>query len=103
MDGAALERWRAGHAACAAGAQVLFASVQVYEDQLEPSVKLDYPDLRASAAALWRPRSEAAAIAADVQRLCALAGRRRLSFLGVRFHAEQAYPTLKYYCDAPAA
>ena len=78
----------------------LFVSLALTEDECDRSVKIDYPGVSPLVAAglLDGPASERAH--ERFQRLCTVAGRPTLSYLGVRMGVEEQ-PTLKGYADLP--
>jgi hypothetical protein len=99
---AAIARWAAYHdrLAPAHREQTLFVSLALTPHGLDPSIKIDYPDVAADVAVgVLNPENQPR-VAAAFARLCARAGRRALSFLGVRLgHALE--PVLKGYADFP--
>lgn len=86
-----------------AGEATLFVSVSFSGQEITPSFKLDYPEVTPAQAAAWLPDDQRARATADAERACALAGTRALTFLGVRFHAGEPAPALKYYGDVPGS
>jgi hypothetical protein len=104
ITGPTHERWRELHEATVGfGEPTFFVSTSFVDDEPSPSFKIDYPGVSAVRASEWRPRAERPAIVLEVERACARAGTRALSFLGVRFSPDAPAPTLKYYADVPIA
>lgn len=102
IGGPGRERWRELHGAMlATGEPTWFVSTSFVGDEPSPSFKIDYPEVPAEQAALWRPAAERADRAREIERLCQRAGTVALSFLGVRFAPGEAAPTIKYYADVP--
>lgn len=102
IGGPGRERWRELHEAMlGGGAPTWFVSTSCAADEPSDSFKIDYPEVAAASAVLWRPPGERADRAAEIERLCSRAGTRALSFLGVRFFPGDAAPAIKYYADVP--
>ena len=93
------DRWRVQHDRhTGRGETTVFLSFSFTADAIGRSVKIDYPGASGEEAASWLAPEERPAVIAEVARACELAGRRRLSYLGVRLEPGCA-PALKYYAD----
>jgi hypothetical protein len=102
IAGPGRERWRELHETMlGGGAPTWFVSTSCVADQPSENFKIDYPEVAAAHAVLWRPADERAARAAEIERVCSRAGTQALSFLGVRFFPGDAAPAIKYYADVP--
>lgn len=103
IDGPARQRWRALHdAMLGPGEPTAFVSTTLGAgDAPSPSFKLDYAEVSAAAASRWWAPGDGPARVREIERLCARAGARSLSFLGVRFAPGAAAPAIKYYADVP--
>jgi hypothetical protein len=102
IAGPGRERWRELHETMlGGGAPTWFVSTSCAGDEPSADFKIDYPEVAAAGAVLWRPAEERADRAAEIERLCSRAGTQALSFLGVRFFPGDAAPAIKYYADVP--
>ncbi|MGE0261040.1 MAG: hypothetical protein AB7T18_20060 [Alphaproteobacteria bacterium] len=92
-------RWRAYHDRLAPRhrVQTLFVSLAVSEDGTDPTLKIDYPDVAPEIAAGMLDEAAMSPAAENFRRLCDDAGRRSLSYLGVRLGGRA--PILKGYAD----
>ncbi|HEX2573373.1 MAG TPA: hypothetical protein VH877_27740 [Polyangia bacterium] len=100
VGGLVREHWRELHdATVGPGEQTFFVSMSSGGDGPRPSFKIDYPSVSPMRASEWLPVAERRAVVLEIERTCALAGVRALSFLGVRFTPGEPAPVLKYYAD----
>jgi hypothetical protein len=94
--------WRAHHdATLPPGESSLFVSLAFSGNDIAPWLKIDYPQVPCATAGAWLLPPDQARAVADAELACALARTSMLTYLGVRFHADRAAPSLKYYCDVP--
>jgi hypothetical protein len=102
LNRAARDRLAEWHALLTPPARVvtIFVSAAFEARTLVPSFKIDYPDVSAAVYARLLPLDERADAQAEVEALCVMAGRRDLSYLGVRYYPDNP-PTYKYYADLP--
>jgi hypothetical protein len=102
VTGPLRDRWRELHEnTVGPGVETFFVSMSCTGDELSPSFKIDYPNVSATGASEWRPSGERPEVVLEIERTCAMAGQRALTFLGVRFAPGEPTPTLKYYADVP--
>jgi hypothetical protein len=99
---AAVARWAAYRDRLAPGGfeRTLFVSLAVTRDGVQPSIKIDYPQVAPDVAVAVLDEAEQQAAADSFAALCRQAGTRRLSFLGLRLGLG-AVPILKGYADFP--
>lgn len=99
---AAVARWAAYHEVLAPPGreQTLFVSLAMTRDGVQPSIKIDYPEVAPDVAVGMLDVADQPEAAARFAGLCAQAGTRRLSFLGVRLGIGDT-PVLKGYADFP--
>jgi hypothetical protein len=76
----------------------IFISISFTDTLLTPAIKIDYPTVSPSLCAALMPLHMQQNIHTEVQKLCTLAGRETLSYLGVRFD-QSGEVRLKYYAD----
>lgn len=97
---AAEARWASYHDRLSSRqlAHTLFVSLAVSEDGTDPSLKIDYPGVSPIVAAGLLEGVRLRQTEAGLRQLCEAAGRRDLSYLGVRIYAE-GDPVLKGYAD----
>jgi hypothetical protein len=97
-----LSRWLAYHDRLAPRhrEQTVFVSLAMSEDGIDPSIKIDYPDVAPALAVGLLDGRHAAYAEEKLRWLCGQAGRSALSYLGVRM-GSQAHPVLKGYADFP--
>ena len=90
--------WQRAHAHTLAGApeHTLLVSVTFTNQELLPGLKIDYPEVGPAQAAAWVSEERRPQVEREVRNACALAGRDRLSYLGVRLLGDRA-TALKYY------
>ncbi len=100
----ALARWAAYHdrLAPAGPERTLFVSLAMTRDGVQPSIKIDYPEVAPDVAVGVLDVAEQQPAAEGFAELCGRAGSARLSFLGVRLGVG-AIPVLKGYADFPDA
>lgn len=98
----AVARWASYHdcLAPAGPPRTLFVSLAITRHGVQPSIKIDYPDVAPDVAVGVLDVAEQADAAAGLSALCARAGIGRLSFLGLRLGVG-AVPVLKGYGDFP--
>jgi hypothetical protein len=98
----AVARWAAYHdrLAPAGPERTLFVSLAVTRNGVQPSIKVDYPDVAPNVAVGVLDVADQADAATGFAGLCASAGADRLSFLGLRLGVG-ANPVLKGYADFP--
>lgn len=101
---AAVARWAAYHDMLApiGREQTLFVSLAMTRDGIQPSIKIDYPDVAPDVAVGVLDVAEQQEAAARFEALCDRAGIRRLSYLGVRLGVGDT-PVLKGYADFPGS
>ena len=94
-------RWRAAHDAhvAARADTTVYVSLAAAGDGVVPGLKLDYADVAAEAAGAWAGDDAPTAVA-DAAWLCALVGRPRLGYLGLRL-APAAPAAIKLYAAPP--
>lgn len=99
---AAEARWAAYHDRLSSRhlAHTLFVSLAISEDGRDPSIKIDYPGVSPVVAAGLLDGAALRQSEAVFRRLCETAGRRDLSYLGVRMRAAGDL-VLKGYADFP--
>ena len=101
---AAIARWAAYHDMLApiGREQTLFVSLAMTRDGVQPSIKIDYPDVATDVAVGMLDVADQPEAAARFEALCDRAGIRRLSYLGVRLGVGDT-PVLKGYADFPGS
>jgi hypothetical protein len=99
---AAVARWAAYHdrLAPAGPERTLFVSLAMTRDGVQPSIKIDYPEVAPDVAVSVLDVAEQQPAAEGFAELCRQAGTDRLSFLGLRLGVG-AVPVLKGYADFP--
>jgi hypothetical protein len=97
---AAVARWAAYHERFAPlhRDQTVFVSLALTPQGLDPSIKVDYPDVPPGIAVGVLDPANQPSVATQFRLLCERAGRPALSFLGVRL-GRAAEPVLKGYAD----
>lgn len=98
----AIARWTAYHDMLApiGREQTVFVSLAMTRNGVQPSIKIDYPDVAPDVAVGVLDVAEQHEAAARFAALCDRAGIRRLSYLGVRLGVGDT-PVLKGYADFP--
>ena len=98
----AVARWAAYHDRLAPSGpeRTLFVSLAMTRDGVQPSIKIDYPEVAPDVAVAVLDVVEQQPAAEGFADLCGRAGCERLSFLGLRLGLG-AVPVLKGYADFP--
>jgi hypothetical protein len=78
--------------------QTVFVSLAMSEDGIDPSIKIDYPDVSPELAVGLLDGAHAAHAHQRLRWLCGHASRSSLSYLGVRMGSRE-HPVLKGYAD----
>ena len=97
---AAVARWAAYHDRLVTplSEQTLFVSLALTPQGLDPSIKIDYPNVPPNVAVGVLEQAQQAPVAEQFRKLCVRAGRTDLSFLGLRLGRARV-PMLKGYAD----
>lgn len=94
---AARDRWRGMHETMLGrGSPTFFASIGIGAGGLSPTLKLDYAGVAPGRASDWVDGDARIAATLLGTRMCAVAGIRELSYVGIRFSREESV-RLKYY------
>jgi hypothetical protein len=80
----------------------IFVSACFTDRERLPWLKIDYPELTPTQAAMWASDEDRPRVEREARVTCTSLGRDRLSYLGVRLQGDLA-PVLKYYVDQPGA
>lgn len=97
---ATVARWAAYHDRLVSPPQeqTLFVSLALTAEGLDPSIKIDYPNVPPNVAVGVLDQAQQAPVAEHFKKLCMRAGRTDLSFLGLRLGRANV-PVLKGYAD----